>query len=48
VLEEARRKHWTFEEAIQQKVFTIIREGAIDFPAFFRTLLKIGYSAGRS
>jgi inosose dehydratase len=44
VLEEARRKRWTFEEAIQQKVFTIIGKGAIDFPAFFRTLWKIGYS----
>ena len=44
VLEEARRNHWTFEEAIQHKVFTIIGQGAIDFPAFFRTLLKNGYS----
>jgi inosose dehydratase len=44
VLEEARRNHWTFEEAIQHQVFTIIGQGAIDFPAFFRTLLKNGYS----
>jgi inosose dehydratase len=44
VLEEARRKKWTFEEAIEHKVFTIIGKGAIDFPAFFRTLLKNGYS----
>ncbi len=44
VLEEARSNHWTFEEAIQHKVFTIIGQGAIDFPAFFRTLLKNGYS----
>jgi inosose dehydratase len=44
VLEEARRKKWTFEEAIEHKVFTIIGNGDIDFPAFFRCLLKNGYS----
>jgi inosose dehydratase len=44
VLEEARKKKWTFEEAIEHKVFTVIGQGAIDFPAFFRTLLKNGYS----
>lgn len=44
VLEEARRKKWTFEEAIEHKVFTIIGRGDIDFPAFFRALLKNGYS----
>jgi inosose dehydratase len=44
VLEEARCKHWTFEEAIDHKVFTIIGQGDIDFPAFFRTLIKSGYS----
>jgi inosose dehydratase len=44
VLEEARRNKWTFEEAIEHKVFTIIGQGNIDFPAFFRTLLKNGYS----
>jgi inosose dehydratase len=44
VLEEARRNKWTFEEAIEHKVFTIIGQGDIDFPAFFRTLLKNGYS----
>lgn len=44
VLEEARRSKWTFEEAIEHKVFTIIGQGDIDFPAFFRTLLKNGYS----
>jgi inosose dehydratase len=44
VLAEARRKKWTFEEAIEHKVFTIIGNGDIDFPAFFRTLLKNGYS----
>lgn len=44
VLEEARRKKWTFEEAIEHKVFTIIGNGDIEFPAFFRALLKNGYS----
>jgi inosose dehydratase len=44
VLDEARRNKWTFEEAIEHKVFTIIGRGNIDFPAFFRTLLKNGYS----
>src|ERR1043166_6246495 len=38
VLEQARQKHWTFEEAIEHKVFTVIGQGSIDFPAFFRTL----------
>jgi len=27
--------HWTFEEAIENKVFTVIGKGNIDFPAFF-------------
>jgi inosose dehydratase len=44
VLEEARKKKWTFEEAIEHKVFTVIGQGSIDFPTFFRTLLKNGYS----
>jgi inosose dehydratase len=44
VLQEARRRKWPFEEAIEHKVFTIIGQGSIDFPAFFRTLLKNGYS----
>lgn len=44
VLEEARRNKWNFEEAIEHKVFTIIGKGNIDFPAFFRTLLKNNYS----
>ena len=44
VLEEARRNKWTFEEAIEHKVFTVIGEGNIDFPAFYRTMLKNGYS----
>ena len=44
VLEDARRNKFTFEEAIEHKVFTVIGEGNIDFPAFFRTLVKNGYS----
>ena len=44
VLSEARRNHWTFEEAIEHQVFTVIGQGDIDFPAFFRTLVKNGYS----
>lgn len=44
VLEEARRNKWTFEEAIEHKVFTVIGKGSIDFPAFFRVLVKNGYS----
>ncbi len=44
VLEQARRNKWTFDEAIEHKVFTIIGQGNIDFPAFFRTLVTNGYS----
>jgi inosose dehydratase len=44
VLEEAWRRKWTFDEAIGHKVFTIIGQGNIDFPAFFRTLVQNGYS----
>jgi inosose dehydratase len=44
VLVEARRNKWTFEEAIEHKIFTVIGEGDIDFTAFFRSLVKNGYS----
>jgi inosose dehydratase len=44
VLQEARRKQLTFEEAIEEKVFTIIGQGSIDFPALFRLLDKNNYS----
>ncbi len=44
VLAEARRKHLTFDQAIEEKVFTIIGNGSIDFPAFFRVLEKNNYS----
>lgn len=43
VLASARRNQWTFEEAIEHKLFTVIGQGSIDFPAFFRTLLKNDY-----
>ena len=41
---QARRKKLTFEQAIEEKVFTIIGKGSIDFPAFFRLLAKNNYS----
>jgi inosose dehydratase len=44
VLEPARLNQWTFEEAIEQKVFTVIEQGDIDSPAFFRPLARNGYS----
>lgn len=44
VLQLARQNKWTLEEAIEHKVFTVIGQGNIDFPAFFRTLVKNGYS----
>jgi inosose dehydratase len=44
VLADARRKERNFEEAIEEKVFTIIGQGSIDFPAFFRVLAKNNYS----
>ena len=44
VLDESRRKKLTFEQAIEEKVFTIIGEGSIDFPAFFRVLERNHYS----
>jgi inosose dehydratase len=44
VLENARRLKLTFEQAIEHKAFTIIGQGSIDFPAFFRLLEKNNYS----
>ena len=44
ILAEARRKKLTFDQAIEEKVFTIIGQGSIDFPAFFRVLVKNNYS----
>ena len=43
VLEEARPKKLNFEQAIEEKVFTIIGEGSIDFPGLFRLLDKNNY-----
>jgi inosose dehydratase len=43
VLQQARNKRWNFEEAIEHKVFTVIGQGSIDFPAFFQTLVSDGY-----
>jgi inosose dehydratase len=44
VLQKSRHNKWTFEEAIEHKVFTVIGQGDIDFSAFFHTLAKNGYS----
>jgi len=44
ILAEARRKKLNFEQAIEEKVFTIIGQGSIDFPGLFRLLDKNGYS----
>ena len=44
VLEESRRKKLNFEQAIEDKVFTIIGEGSVDFPGLFRLLDKNNYS----
>ncbi|MFY9560163.1 MAG: TIM barrel protein [Terriglobales bacterium] len=44
VLKEARRKKLSFEQAIEEKVFTIIGQGSIDFPGLFRLLEKNNYS----
>jgi len=44
LLEDARRKGLTFDQAIEEKVFTIIGRGSIDFAAFFRVLQKNSYS----
>jgi inosose dehydratase len=44
VLAESRRKKLTFDQAIEEKVFTIIGQGSIDFPGFFRILERNNYS----
>jgi len=44
VLGESRRKQLKFEEAIEAKVFTIVGQGSIDFPGFFKTLANNNYS----
>jgi inosose dehydratase len=44
ILAESRRKKLNFEQAIEEKVFTIIGQGGIDFPGLFRLLDRKGYS----
>jgi len=44
ILAEARRKKLNFDQAIEEKVFTIIGKGSIDFPGLFRLLEKNNYS----
>ncbi len=44
ILEESRRRQLNFEQAIEDKVFTIIGQGSIDFPGLFRLLDKNNYS----
>ena len=44
ILEESRQRKLTFEEAIEQRVFTIIGQGSIDFPGLFRLLERKNYS----
>lgn len=44
VLAESRRRKLNFEQAIEEKVFTIIGQGGIDFPGLFRLLDRKGYS----
>jgi inosose dehydratase len=44
VLAEVRRKEMNFEQAVEAKAFTIIGEGSIDFPEFFRVLVRNNYS----
>lgn len=44
VLAESLRKKLTFDQAIEEKVFTIIGDGSIDFPGFFRVLERNNYS----
>jgi inosose dehydratase len=44
VLAEARRSQMNFEQAIAANAFTIVGQGSIDFPAFFRVLDRNNYS----
>ena len=44
VLEQSRRKGLTFDQSIEERVFTIIGRGSIDFPEFFRVLAENNYS----
>jgi len=44
VLAESNRKELDFDQAVEAGVFSQIGAGCVDFPAFFRTLVKNGYS----
>ncbi len=44
VIDQVRHTQMTFEQAIAANAFTIIGQGSIDFPAFFRVLEKNDYS----
>jgi len=44
ILAEAKKKKLTFEQAIEEKVFTIVGQGSIDFPGFFRVLEANNYA----
>jgi len=44
VLNSSTQKHLNFGAAVEAGVFTQIGEGCIDFPSFFRTLVKNNYS----
>jgi inosose dehydratase len=44
VLSESNRKELNFDDAVGAGVFSQIGAGCVDFPAFFRTLLKNRYS----
>ena len=44
VLVESRRKKLNFGQAIEAGVFTIIGEGCIDFPNFYKAVAKNNYS----
>jgi inosose dehydratase len=44
VLRMARQNQLNFEQAVEANVFTMIGQGSIDFPEFFRTLVRNDYS----
>lgn len=44
ILADARKQKLTFEQAIEKKVFTIVGQGSIDLPEFFRVLNANNYS----
>jgi sugar phosphate isomerase/epimerase len=44
---KVRRSDMNFAQAIAANAFTIIGQGSVDFPAFFRVLEKNNYSGWR-